>query len=237
MKWEEEFITFNSKQRKQIKESIYSRVYGTHNGKSFLNQIGSQLKFIGFSPGIDYIKTNSHKVCINKFPEPSLCFYLKNSPVLILLDNNLKMGCSSLVNPRSYVLKKREIIGSESDSRYMQWVIPFATSSPKSKEEFKKTMLNSGIQEKYSNLYSFLTLSPDIEFVGYAIGINYYKENGSEEDLMAQFEHPFGGPTLIYKAKKVPAYLITNPTIRFNGSYLKEVGQNKYNESILGVTD
>lgn len=236
MSWQEEFIHFTELERIDLRESILNQVSKDKKGASFVQFLKSNCDFIGFTPGIDFIKPNSTKITLVRFQKPLLLYYVRKNPVLILLDSGVKR--STLTAPvEAYVRKKRHTMGFDEDSRYLEWVSTFANSSNKTKEEYKNTLLEQGIKKHQNGEKIFNLLEADADLEGYAITVNYFKETGEGEEMIAEFEHPFGGATLFYRLKYAPAYLLTNPTLRFNNSYLKEVGENRYKGSILGITD
>ena len=82
-------------------------------------------------------------------------------------------------------------------------------------------------------------LQKDFEFVGFAPNIFYIKESGPKKHTEVQWVHPFSVPTLLYKHKKLPYLILTNPNLDFNDSRLRQIDQNVSLEelqNILGIT-
>ena len=236
MSWQSTFLEYDKWQRQDLRRSLLNDFRKNHG--PFVKFVESSCDFVGFSPGLDIIKKSSSKVTMEKFSEPCLLYYVRNQPLLIVLKTTTKKS-SLTVSAKQYVNQKRRVMGYDSDSRYLEWVIAFANSNAKTKEEYKELLLTQGISKQKSGdkLVEFLLKSADVNFDGFAITMNYYKEKGLGDEMFAEFEHPFGGATLVYNLKTIPAYLVTNPTLRFNTSYIKEERMNNYSGQIAGITD
>ena len=87
---------------------------------------------------------------------------------------------------------------------------------------------NNGYDPKtIKDIYDGIT-SSDFEYVGLMPNVAYIKENAEGADAEAIWVHPFGYPTLLYKHKSSPMFVIVNPLLRLNSSVVMEVPLNKY---------
>lgn len=140
--------------------------------------------------------------------------------------------------------------------KILDWVKTFSKANPSERTRMKRLLLEGilhfhpeqkineiGKDYKKENalsrdFHSGLIDRSKTEFVGFTIGLEYFKENGGDkESHEALFVHPFGGPMLVYKIKDLPALIVTGPSLRFNHTHVKEISLNKYLDAVLGVTD
>lgn len=121
---------------------------------------------------------------------------------------------------------------------FLDWCLIFIKSSSSDRKLMRKVLLE-GISDysEEGQKYAKWLESSQCEFVGFAINLQYMKESGSKEHLKALWVHPFGGPTLVYKHKRLPMLIVTSPSLEFNTSHIKKAKLNNYNDSIEGITD
>jgi len=72
-------------------------------------------------------------------------------------------------------------------------------------------------------------LNENFEYMGFTPNVQYIKEN--EEGWWV---HPWGTPTLLFKHKKLPIVVMTNPGIRLDSNFLKEMEYNEYIRELRG---
>lgn len=75
------------------------------------------------------------------------------------------------------------------------------------------------------------------KFIGFSDVITYIKESGTEEQMQAIWEHPFGSAALLYKIEGLPALIIAGPDIELNDSIRNRIPANRHRkETTYGVT-
>lgn len=132
---------------------------------------------------------------------------------------------------------------SEKVIEMLDWVKTFIKSTPSQRRQFRDVLIKGLREFKINNenagevLVKALNDKSQLEFVGFGVNMSYIFENHAPPYNEAVMVHPFGGPTLIYKYKNFPAYLVTSPSLRHNKSHIAEMKENNYQVPVEGWTD
>ncbi len=134
----------------------------------------------------------------------------------------------------------------------MRWIEIFRNASPQMRRKLRELILDSvkyygaKWKKKSDGNYEIASMDKDskrlineiksTKFVGFVTSVVYMKEKGPQNHLMAEWEHPFGTPNLLYKHPKYPMYLIIGPGLRLNDSVLSEIDANNYSIDTIGIT-
>jgi hypothetical protein len=121
---------------------------------------------------------------------------------------------------------------------FLNWCLIFIKSSPQQRKAMKQVLLD-GIAEysEEGKKYAKWLESSQCQFIGFAVNVQYIKENGDIKEREALWVHPFGGPVLLYKHKRLPMLIMSSPSLEFNDSHIKKAKMNNYTQTIEGITD
>lgn len=180
------------------------------------------LHFVGFVSMIPYVDDGG--VCLLKSEGPGLVFHIKNSPALLIMGDFKKSSeCFKF---------KKEVTDQVRVSN--SWVSVHA-ASPKSFETEVVELLLSGIKQNKGlgpEIFKTLKKSADHKITPF---LSYIRGENKGEEGKSVFVHPFGKPTILCQCDKY-VYIVSNPSLRFNGSVLSEVRENGYREEVVGAT-
>lgn len=121
---------------------------------------------------------------------------------------------------------------------FLDWCLIFIKSSSSQRRKMREVLLN-GISEysEEGQKYVKWLRGSECQFIGFAVNVQYIKEDGGPKEKEALWVHPFGGPVLLYKHKRLPMLIMSSPSLEFNNSHIKKAKMNNYTQSIEGITD
>lgn len=127
-----------------------------------------------------------------------------------------------------------------------------ATGEALSEQEFSENMDQMSLEEflqgpkphkvssfdpEVQKFVSNLKNEKGFKFIGFSDVITYIKESGSDDQMQAIWEHPFGSAALLYKVEGLPALIIAGPDIELNDSIRNRIPANRHRkETTIGVT-
>lgn len=190
--------------------------------KKKFNYNFKNLELIGFTSILPYIDNGG--VCVLKSEGPGLVFYIKNSPALLIMGDFKKSN-------ECYTFKK-EVTDQIRVSN--GWVSVHAASSKSFETEVVELLL-SGINQNKGlgpEICKALKKLSDHKVTPF---LSYIRGSSKGEEGKSMFVHPFGKPTILSQCDKY-VYIVSNPSLRFNGSVLSEVRENGYREEVVGAT-
>lgn len=122
---------------------------------------------------------------------------------------------------------------------FLNWCLIFLKSDKSSRVKMREILLKgiSEYNEEAKQYAEWLSNTKNCQFVGFGVNIQYIKESGTKDEMKALWVHPFGGPVLVYKHKRLPMLIMTSPSLEYNDSHIKKAKLNNYTQNIEGITD
>ncbi|NDG27231.1 MAG: hypothetical protein EB120_08665 [Proteobacteria bacterium] len=126
MKWANIILWGTGRQRLEVVRAvidavkIYKKGKPTKEGQEFRDLIKSdKVELIGFVPNISYIRASSRDeddltvIWDHKFSAPTLLYYLKDSPIMLVVNPNMSYNNSKLVEieENSELIEIRDLKG------------------------------------------------------------------------------------------------------------------------------
>ena len=127
----------------------------------------------------------------------------------------------------------------------LAWVSTFTQLPVSRRKEWVKIILDeirSYRKDKRPNpeaqyLSDLLSDKSKFELIGISYNMSYIRvDDDDEANLRARFIHPWGGPKLLFKHKKLPILITAGADIRVNDAVTNEVKGNSQVRGIIGIT-
>lgn len=123
---------------------------------------------------------------------------------------------------------------------YLRWVATMLRAPVSRRKQWVKEIMDGfrsyRSKKSLDKTVPFLSdmLESEFDIVGFVPKMEYIKVDGPKSELEVIWEHPHMNPTLLFKHKTLPVFVVTGPGLRWNDSLLNEVGMRT--EGVRGIT-